>query len=357
MLPLIVSIKAIWGVLRTAAESWMADNAPRLGAAVSYYTVFAISPLLIIVIFIASLWFKRSDVQLALFNELARLIGSHGAQAVEDGLSAAAPHAEGKLASIVAVATLILSATGLFMELQGAMNTIWGVEAKSGAGVWAFIKNRLLSFAMVLGIGFLLLVSLVISAGLASLAKYFSALVPGLGELTLVLNGLVSFFFITVLFAMIFKVLPDVKIGWREVWLGAAVTAVLFTGGKFLLGVYLGHNSTVSAYGAAGSLVLVLLWVYYSAQILFFGAELTQAYANRFGTKLEPKENARWRAPQETDQKLKPQVVAGHKAQDRKQELVRELRDQVEALRAARETILDRKGASQAQGDGERRAA
>lgn len=357
MLPLVVIIKAIWGVLRTAAESWMADNAPRLGAALSYYTVFAISPLFIIVIFIASLWFKKTEVQLALFNELARLIGPQGAQAVESALSAAAPHNQGKLASAIALATLILSATGLFMELQGAMNAIWGVEAKSGAGIWAFIKNRLLSFAMVLGIGFLLLVSLVVSAGLASLAKYFSALVPGLGELTLILNGVVSFSIITVLFAMIFKVLPDVKIAWREVWIGAAVTALLFTGGKFLLGFYLGRNSTVSAYGAAGSLVLLLLWVYYSAQILFFGAELIQVYANRFGARFEPKANARWREPQKTDEKLKPQVYAGRKIQDRKQELVRELKTQVEALRDAREEVLAKKGEARPEGEADRKAA
>ncbi len=357
MLTFLVSFKAIWGLLRTAAESWVADNAPRLGAALSYYTVFAISPLFIIVIFIASLWFKKSAVQAALFGELARLVGRQGAHAIQNALNTATPHLQGKLASAIALGTLILSATGLFMELQGAMNTVWGVEEKSGQGVWGFIKNRLLSFAMVVGIGFLLLVSLVISAGLASLAKYFSALVPGLGELTLILNGLASFGIITLLFAMIFKVLPDVKIAWRDVWVGAAVTAILFTAGKFLLGFYLASNSTVSAYGAAGSLVLMLLWVYYSAQILFFGAELTQAYANKFGAKLEPKENARWRSPQESDHKLKPKVYAAQEAHDRKRQLVLELRQEVDSLRAAREQVHAQKTQPHPESKPGRRAA
>ncbi len=337
--------KAIWGLLRTAAESWVADNAPRLGAALSYYTVFAISPLFIIVIFIASLWFKKSAVQSALFNELSNLVGHQGAAAIQSALHSAVPQHQGKLASVIAIGTLLLSATGLFLELQGAMNTIWGVEEKAGLGIWGFVKNRLLSFAMVLGIGFLLLVSLVISAALASAADYFSALVPGLGELTLVFNGLFSFVVIAVLFAMIFKVLPDVKIAWRDVWIGAVITALLFTGGKFLLGLYLISNSTVSAYGAAGSLVLILLWVYYSSQILFFGAELTQAYANKFGARLEPKANAQWRLPQETTHPLKPHIYAAQQMADRKQQLITELRQQVEALREAKEKVRAAKAA------------
>lgn len=339
MLPLAMTFGKVWRVLKTAAQSWVGDNAPRLGAALSYYTVFAISPLFIIIIFIASLWFNRSAVQSALFAQLSNLVGAQGAQAIQSALNASTPHHQGKLASTIAIITLVLSATGLFMELQAALNAIWGVEEKPNQGVRGFIKNRLLSFAMVLGIGFLLLVTLVVSAALSSLAKYFSELVPGMGALMLLLNGLVSFLVITALFAMIYKVLPDVKIGWREVWLGAAVTALLFTLGKFALGLYLGRSSTVSAYGAAGSLVLVLLWVYYSAQILFFGAELTQAYANQLGTRLEPKENARWREPQESAQALKPQVYAAQTAQNRKQQLVLDLRDQVNALRAARAEV------------------
>src|SRR5205807_6725322 len=183
---------------------------------------------------------------------------------------------------------------GLFMELQGDLNIIWGVQPKTGQGVWGFVKTRILSFAMVVGIGFLLMVSLVVSAAVSAVGKYFSSLVPGLGLISVILNIAFSFAVITVLFATIFKVLPDVRIAWRDVWVGAVITALLFTAGKFALGLYLGKNSSVSAYGAAGSLVLILLWVYYSAQILFFGAEVTEAYANRFGVRLAPKPHAEW---------------------------------------------------------------
>lgn len=330
-----MGLRMLWALLKTATESWIADNAPRLGAALSYYTVFAVSPLFIIVIFIASLWFKKASVQAALFGELANLVGPQGAKAFESALLAAAPHDQGKLAGAIAVGTLLLSATGLFMELQAALNAIWGVEEKSGQGIWGFVKNRLLSFAMVVGIGFLLLVSLVISAAVASAAKYLGALAPGLGFLTIMLNWMASFVVITLLFAMIFKVLPDVKISWREVWIGAVVTALLFSAGKLLLGLYLGRSSTVSAYGAAGSLVLILLWVYYSSQILFFGAELTQAYANRYGQRLQPKENAQWRTVAPPTARPLAGAAGAAPKRDRKAELLSELREQVESMRAA----------------------
>ena len=324
----------LWVLLKTATGSWVADGAPRLGAALSYYTVFAISPLFIIVIFIASLLFNKSSVQTALFNELANLVGPQGAKALESALISSAPHAQGKLASIIAVVTLILTATGLFMELQTALNTVWGVEEKAGQGLRGFVKTRLLSLALVVGIGFLLLVSLIISAAVAAAAKYIGALAPGLGFLTLALNWFGSFAVIALLFAMIFKVLPDVKISWGEVWIGAVVTALLFSAGKLLLGLYLGHNSTVSAYGAAGSLVLILLWVYYSAQILFFGAELTQAYANRYGAHLQPKANAQWKKPPETaGEGVNPKQPMA--PVDRKVLLMAELREQVESMRDA----------------------
>ena len=225
--------------------------------------------------------------------------------------------------------------------MQSDLNTIWGVEAKPGHGIWDFIKNRLLSFAIVVGIGFLLLVSLVVSAALSAAAKYFSALVPGLDVLWMIVNLAVSFGVITLLFAMIFKVLPDVRIAWREVWIGAAGTALLFTAGKFLLGLYLGKNATVSAYGAAGSLVLILLWVYYSAQILFFGAEFTQVYACRFGTRMEPKSHAQWTVQPQTT--VTPACAASEsrrrhaiKSTGRKRQLVAECRE------PARRKLCDR---------------
>src|SRR5437660_1472832 len=284
--------KSIWRLLKTTYQAWLKDNVPRLGAALSYYTIFALPPLFVIVIFIGSLLLDEQAVRSGLLEEVGGLIGKQGAQAIQSALGTGNPQTTGLMASIIAIGTLILTATGLFIELQGALNAIWGVEEKPGQGIWGFIKNRLLSFAMVVVIGFLLLVSLVISAVLAAAGKYFTALAPGLDVLWMVFNTVFSLLVIAALFAMIFKVLPDVKIAWRDVWIGAGTTALLFTAGKTLLGIYLGRNSTVTAYGAAGSLVLILLWVYYSAQILFFGAELTQVYANHFGTRLEPKGHA-----------------------------------------------------------------
>jgi membrane protein len=339
-----MKLKPIWRLLKDTGSEWADDNAARLGAALSYYTIFAIPPLFVIVIFIASLWFDENAVRTELFGQVGGLVGQKGADAIQSALSASEPHKKGLVASLLAVVTLLITSTGLFIELQSALNRIWEVEAKPGQGIWGFIKNRLLSFAMIIGIGFLLLVSLVLSAALSAVSKYFSALVPGLDVLWTIVNLVVSFGVITVLFAMVFKVLPDVRIAWRDVWIGAALTALLFTAGKFLLGLYLGKNSAVSAYGAAGSVVLILLWVYYSAQILFFGAEFTQVYANQFGTHLEPKAHARWTreaASEKTAAAPSPDADRpGHparkppiKSSGRRKVLVRLLRDDVESLR------------------------
>jgi len=332
-----MNFKSIFGLSKTAVQSWVKDNATRLGAALSYYTIFALPPLFIIVIFIASLVLDENAVRSGLLEQVGGLIGKKGAGAIESTLGASNSHATGLVASILAVGTLILTATGLFLELQSALNTIWGVEEKPGQGIWGFIKNRLLSLAMVVGIGFLLLVSLVVSAALAAVAKYFNGLVPGLTVLWTAVNLLVSFGVITLLFAMIFKVLPDVKVAWRDVWVGAALTSVLFTVGKSLLGIYLGRNSAVTAYGAAGSLVLLLLWVYYSAQILFLGAEFTKVFALSFGPHPEPKTHARWISP-ETKKPYIPQTAGLHptpvrRPLDTKELLLAQLRDEVEALR------------------------
>jgi membrane protein len=243
------------------------------------------------------------------------------------------------VASVIAIGTLILTATGLFIELQDALNTIWGVQAKPGHGVMGFVRIRLMSFAMVVGIAFLLLVSLIVSAALAAATKDISGLTPGLGFMSVLASDIVSFGVITVLFAMIFKVLPDVKIAWRDVWIGGAVTSLLFTAGKFLLGWYLGRSSTISAYGAAGSVVLILLWVYYSAQILFFGAEITKVHAKRFGVCPQPASYARWVSPPQAElrpglavTKKKPSVLEPHPV--RQARLLSELREEVETLRA-----------------------
>jgi membrane protein len=289
-----LNVKKFWGLMKSATSEWVDDEAPRLGAALSYYTVFAIPPLLVIVLFIVSLVFDAKEASSQLFAQVGGIIGEKSADAIQSAVTAQHQSNKGTMASIIALVTLFVTATGLFVELQAALNKVWGVEAKPGQGIWGFIKNRLLSFGMVVGIGFLLLVSLVVSAALAALGKYIGGLVPGMEAVWQIVNAVVSFAVITVLFAMVFKILPDVKIAWRDVWVGAVVTSFLFTMGKFLLGMYLGKSSAVSAYGAAGSIVLILLWVYYSSQILFFGAEIAQVYANRFGKHLEPKKNAQW---------------------------------------------------------------
>ncbi len=302
-----MSFKAICEVVKQSATEWTNDNVPRLGAALSYYTIFAIAPLFVILIFIASQLIDPQKVQTALMTQVGGLIGKKGADTLQTLLAASTAHGQGIIASSLAVLALIATATGRFIELQSDLNTIWGVEEKPGQGIWGFIKTRLLSFAMVVGIGFLLMVSLVVSAGLSALAGYLHGVMPGLNVVSQILNIALSFAVITVLFAMIFKVLPDVKIAWRDVWVGAALTALLFTGGKFALGAYLGSNSSVTAYGVAGSVVLMLLWVYYSAQILFFGAELTRVVANRYGVHLQPKAHARWVDSPKAQQKRAPE--------------------------------------------------
>jgi membrane protein len=333
-----VNPKAIFNLLKASVGAWSDDKSPRLGAALSFYTVFAMPPLFMIAIFIASLVIDPTSVQTHMFTEVGGLIGKKSADAIQSAMVAQYQTNKGLVASVIAVGMLIITATGLFIELQDALNTIWGVEAKPGHGVMGFIRIRLLSFAMVVGIGFLLLVSLIISAALAAATKFISGLFPAVGFVSVLGSDLVAFAVITVLFAMIFKVLPDVSVAWRDVWIGAAVTSLLFTAGKFLLGWYLGRSTTITAYGAAGSVVLVLLWVYYSAQILFFGAEVTKVYASRFGARPRLASYARWVSPpaQEARPDLevtkKPKLLEPHPA--RQARLISELKDEVETLRA-----------------------
>jgi membrane protein len=274
-----------------------------------------------------------------MFSEVGGLIGKKSAEAIQAAMAAQYDENKGLVASIIAIATLILTATGLFIELQDALNTIWRVEAKPGHGVMGFIRIRLLSFAMVVGIGFLLLVSLIVSAGIAAATKYISGLFPALGAISVIGSDVVAFAVITVLFAMIFKVLPDVRIPWRDVWIGGAVTSLLFTGGKFLLGWYLGRSSTITAYGAAGSVVLILMWVYYSAQILFFGAEITKVYAMRYGARVHPAPYARWLSPpestkqKEAKEKAKSEKPVPEPHPVRQARLLSELKEEVKSLR------------------------
>lgn len=274
--------------MKQTVSEWIDLGVSRMGAALAFYTLFAIAPLFVIVLALAGFWFGEEAARRELFSQVSGLVGSEGGEAIQALVSAARKPTTGAWATVIAVGTLFVGATGVFVQLQDALNSIWRVRRKPGQGLRNFIKDRLLSFALIVGIGFLLLVSLVLSAGLAALGNFMTGLLPAQETLWQWINFGVSFGVITLLFAMIFKVLPDVKIVWRDVWIGALLTALLFNLGKYLLGMYLGRSSVTSAYGAAGSLVIVLLWVYYSAQILFFGAKFTQIYSNRYGSHLDP---------------------------------------------------------------------
>jgi membrane protein len=279
-------------LVKETFSEWSKDKASRLAAALSYYTIFSVAPLLIIAVAVAGLVFGREEASRHLADETRDLLGPQGAEAIQTMLQNAGKTGAGLLATVVGIGTLLLGASGAFAQLQDALNTIWEVKPKEGRGVRGMLRDRFLSFSLVLAIGFLLLVSLVLSAALAAVGKYLAGVLPVSSALMQALNFALSFAATTFLFALIFKVLPDVRIRWRDVWVGAAVTALLFSIGRFLIGLYLGRSSVSSAYGAAGSLVVVLVWVYYSAQILLLGAEFTQVYASKFGMGMTPKPNA-----------------------------------------------------------------
>lgn len=267
---------------------WSGGNASSNGAAVAFYTIFAIAPLFILVLAIAGFFFGQEAAQRELFGQLSSLLGKDGGAALQSLLAAANKPKANTLATIVALATLLVGACSVFVQLQDSLNAIWNVRRKPGHGLKTFVKSRLISFAMLLGIGFLLLVSLVLSAALAAAGKFMSGVVPAQAMVWQMADFAISLGLVMLLFAMIFKILPDVKIAWRDVWFGAFITALLFALGKFLIGLYLGRSSLASAYGAAGSLVVVLLWVYYSVQILLFGAAFTRVWAEKFGSQFKP---------------------------------------------------------------------
>ena len=276
------SLKAWWTLVKTSVSSWLDDYAPSMGAALSYYTVFSLAPLLLIVVSVAGLVFGEEAVRGELFAQLQGLMGSDAAKAVQDLLASVNKPAKGVFATLVGIALLVFGATTVFGELQDALDRIWRAPARAGGGVWALVRARLLSFGMVLGVGFLLIVSLVASAAIAAIGKFSSPLFGVVAEL---LNLALSFAIVTVTFAMIYKIIPRVPIGWRDVWVGAAVTALLFAIGKSLIGLYLGRSSFASGFGAAGSLVVLLVWMYYSAQIFLLGAEFTCVYAHTHGSR------------------------------------------------------------------------
>jgi len=279
-----------FGLLKQTISEFGNDKAPRLGAALAYYTIFSLAPLLLIVIAISGLAFGHDAAQNKIFEQLRGFLGSQAAVSVQDMVKNAAKPKSGTVATIIGIVTLIFGASGVFGQLKDALNTIWDVKPREGGGILTLVKDRFLSFAMVLGVGFLLLVSLVIDTAITAIGTYAGSHLPGGEVLWHVAELIFSFCVITVLMAMIFRLLPDLKIEWRDVWLGAAITSLLFVLGKFALGIYFAKSAVGSSFGAAGSLVIVLLWVYYSAQILLFGAEFTQVYARAHGSLKDAKQ-------------------------------------------------------------------
>ena len=289
-------------LLKQTWREWREDNASRLAAALAYYTTFSLAPLLVVVIAIAGLLGGRDAAQNQAMGQVEGLLGAQGRIFVQEMIQNASKPATGIMATILGTATLLFGALGVFGELQGSLNTIWEVKPEPAKnfvdGVKRFLMGRILSFTLVLGIGFLLLASLVVSAALAALGNYIGGLNLFSEAILNLLNFVISFVVITVLFMMIFKLLPQVQIAWKDVWLGAAVTSLLFNLGKLLIGFYLGQSSVGNTFGAAGSLAILLIWIYYSAQILFLGAEFTQVYAKQYQRAIQPEAGMK-RLPQE----------------------------------------------------------
>jgi membrane protein len=278
---------AAWEVFKQTAVRWMNHHPFRLAAALAYYTLFSVAPLLVVVLGIAGLVFGEQAVRGEIFGQLKILFGDQGANVIQTAVAAASVKSSGVIATTVGISTLLLGASAVFGELQDALNSIWDAKPSPTEGLWSVARKRLVSLSMVAVIGFLLLASLAISAALSAVATWLGGLLPVPAMLVETANFVVSLGVISLLFAAIFKVLPDVEIPWSDVWVGGAATSFLFTVGKALIGFYLGRSAVASAYGAASSLVLMLLWIYYSALILYFGAEFTRAYSVRVGSKTQ----------------------------------------------------------------------
>lgn len=282
-----MALKQLWGLVQKSAVSWIDDYASSMGAALAYYTMFSIAPLLLIVIAIAGFFYGEDAARGAIFAQLSGLVGVEGAAAVQGLLKSVNKPATSVFATIVGLVTLLIGATAVFGELQDALNRIWRAPALVEKGaLWGLLRRRVLAFGMILGIGFLLIVSLLLSAVLAAIGTWLGPAFAGWEALLHVINFVIGLGVITVLFAMIYKIMPRVRIAWRDVWLGAAVTALLFSVGKFLIGLYIGKTGVASGFGAAGSLVVLLVWIYYSTQIFLLGAEFTWVYANLYGSRL-----------------------------------------------------------------------
>ena len=274
-----MKLSSILSLVKTAVISWIQDFAPSMGAALAYYTVFSVAPLLVIVIAVVALIFGQQGAQAEILDQVRTVLGPEASKAIEVMLVNAQRPKEGIIASLVGIVALLIGATTVFAELQSDLNRVWKVKPDKKSGVWSFIRARILSFGLVIALGFVLLVSLLVSAALAALGRHWTGWFGDMHLLLEAANMLVSLAVITTLFAIVYKVLPSAKVRWRDVWIGSLVTAVLFVVGKYLIGLYIGTTAIASGYGAAGALVVLLVWVYYSAQIFLIGAEFTHAYA------------------------------------------------------------------------------
>lgn len=289
---MIATIKTYGRILLKSARDFMADDALKFSASLSYYTVFSIAPVLIIIIGISGLFFGREAVTGEVFRQFSGLMGARAAALLQDAISNVQINGQSVLATVIGVITLIIGSTGVFTELQDSLNKIWSLKAKPKSGLISYLTNRLLSFSMILTLGFLLIVSLLINAVISLISENFFAQYNLWAWLAQTINIVMIVGIITVLFAFIFKFLPDVKLAWRDVWVGALFTTVLFLGGKFAIGFYLSNSAIATTFGAAGSLALMLAWVYYSSAILFFGAEFTKNYALHYSKHIMPDEYA-----------------------------------------------------------------
>jgi len=292
VLPIGHGLPKAWKLLKRTYAKWNEDHAPGLGAALAYYTVFSLAPLLMIVIAVAGLVFGQEAAQGQIMGQIQGLVGEESAKAIQTMIEEARKPATGILATVIATVMLLFGATGVFAQLQESLNIIWKVEETPGEGMWKMLKDRFISLMAVLGTGFLLLISLVISAGLSAVGATLEHVLPGPEFVLHIINFLVSFAVVTLLFAMIYKLLPNKSVRWNDVWIGASITSLFFTIGKFFIGLYLGKSDVGVAYGAAGSLVVILIWVYYASQIFLFGAEFTAVYAESRATQLVPTPHA-----------------------------------------------------------------
>ena len=284
--------RAIWPILKETASGWDEDNVARLAASLAYYTLLSIAPLIILAVAVAGLAFGQDVARQHIAGELAGVVGAGAGDAVQSIAQNAKTPGSGVLSVCFGLAVLLFGASGVFGELQSALNTVWSVAPKPGRGIWGLIKDRFFSFSLVLGVAFLLLVSLVLTAALSWVGTFFAHTLPGGAALWQVVNFGVSVAVVTALFALMFKKLPDAEIRWRDAWVGGAVTSLLFTLGKFALGLYLGSAGVSSAYGAAGSIVALVIWVYYSSQVFLVGAEFTEVFARHSGAAIKPNANA-----------------------------------------------------------------